>query len=627
MNRTRQAATLLASALALACSSGSSSGLFSDAGVSDAAAGGSAGGVGIGGEGGDAVGGSAGSWAGGDSGGGAGQASGGWAGSASGGTAGGDVGGFAGATVGGASGSGGGGLGGTASGGTSGGGTGGTSGGGAGGGAGTGGQGGTFGCAEAVQQRSHYGCEFWPTPVANNAWSIFDFGVVVVNPRDVVADVRIERGASVIASAQVPANGERLFYLPWIPALKGPEVDTCGRAAALTATVRADQGGYRLTSTSPVAAYQFSPIETKGEGGPAGKSWSSCPGNQDCIDPTNPFFPPQKLGCFSFSNDASLLLPTHALTGTYRLVSLPGWTVETLQMAPYFAVTGTSNGTTVTVRAPATGGITAGGGISSAPPGGTISFSLGRGDVVQILGTGSGDLSGALVTADRPVQVISGVPCINQPLDKSSCDHIEESVFPAETLGKRYFVARPSAPKGAPVGHIVRFYGHLDGTRLTYPGGAPAGAPTTLAAGQVVSLGNVAQDFEVVGDKPFAVASFMLGNSLQDTSTTSYGDPSLTLLAPVEQFRHDYVFVTPGTFPLSYADVIVPIGARLSLDGTPVATAPALIGNGWGVLRLSVGAGRHVLTSSQPIGLQVLGFASSSSYHAPGGANFSRISG
>ena len=47
-----------------------------------------------------------------------------------------------------------------------------------------------------------------------------------------------------------------------------------------------------------------------------------------------------------------------------------------------------------------------------------------------------------------------------------ACDHIEESVFPAETLGQHYFVTRPNGPAGSPVPHTVRIYGNDQSTPI-----------------------------------------------------------------------------------------------------------------------------------------------------------------
>ena len=36
-------------------------------------------------------------------------------------------------------------------------------------------------CAEAANENSYVGCEFWPTIVFNPVWSVFDFAAVVAN--------------------------------------------------------------------------------------------------------------------------------------------------------------------------------------------------------------------------------------------------------------------------------------------------------------------------------------------------------------------------------------------------------------------------------------------------------------
>jgi hypothetical protein len=169
---------------------------------------------------------------------------------------------------------------------------------------------------------------------------------------------------------------------------------------------------------------------------------------------------------------------------------------------------------------------------------------------------------------------------VNNPLTAPACDHVEEALFPAETLGKDYVVATPTGPNGAPVGHVVRSYGNVDGTQLTY---APAVStcPGAVNAGQVLDCGQVTQDFEVTGTNEFAVASFTLGGSAVDPGhmpPSQRGDPALSQISAVEQFRTSYVFLAPADYDVSYADVVAPIGAMLVLDGAPLMTPLTPIG-------------------------------------------------
>src|SRR5262249_33091894 len=158
-----------------------------------------------------------------------------------------------------------------------------------------------------------------------------------------------------------------------------------------------------------------------------------------------------------------------------------------------YTITGTADGTNVTVKLSANGDVEGGTGVTATPGGGTMTFKLNAGDVVELLaahkgfwGDANADLSGSLVIADKPVQVISAAPTAAIPspavANTGYADHMEETVLPAEVLGDHYIVAPPTTPQGKTVGHYVRFYGNRDGTTLSYPSGSPPGVPTSLAA-------------------------------------------------------------------------------------------------------------------------------------------------
>jgi hypothetical protein len=515
-------------------------------------------------------------------------------------------------------------------------------------------------CAEAAQSHTYVGCDYWPTVVGNQVWSIFDFAVVVANAGTTTAAVTV---AGMAGTTSVPAGQLAKIYLPWVASLKGPDQDNCSAVAMpLTASVMAPGKAYHLTSTVPVTVYQFNALEYHGQGGPAGKSWASCPGDLVCADPNNVYNFGTTAGCYSFSNDASLLLPSTAMTGNYRVVGHEGWTLvdravqpaEMVSFDAYMAITGTQNATTVNVKVSTTGQIAAGNmGIAATAAGGMLTFTLNAGDVAELVGSGGGDLSGSIVQASAPVQVITGIPCADVPPLAPACDHMEESVFPAETLGKDYIVTRPAGPNGDVVPHQVRIFGNVDGTNLKYNPVAPPGCPATINAGQVVECGNPAcpatvdvnlttgmncgttnADFEVVGDQPFAVATFTLGATIVDPSppkgSLSEGDPAQSMVPAIEQFRVKYVFLAPDDYPVSYVDVVAKPATTMTLDGQTVTAAPQAIGtSAYSVYRVKLGAGQpggaHVLTSSLPVGIQVVGYGAFTSYMYPGGLNLDLI--
>lgn len=466
-------------------------------------------------------------------------------------------------------------------------------------------------CEEAAMYHTYLGCDFYPTVLANNVWSVFDYAAVVANGQAEAATVTVT-GNGTNQTVTVPPNSATTVYLPWVPALKGPDADACGSATPLSATVRAT-GAYHLVSSVPVTVYQFSALEYAAQGGPPGKNWASCPASQCFLD------------CFSYSNDASLLLPSTALTPNYRVIGYKGWSLASIGST--IAVTGVENGTTVTVSLAGLGQIVGGGGISSVGPNSSTTFTLNQGEVVELVGTPDSDFSGSLIQADKPIQVIHGLPCVNIPEDYAACDHIEETVLPAETLGQHYVIPAPTGPNGTPVSHTIRIYGNVDGTNLSYLGNPPPGAPSVINAGQVAEFSQIANGFEVTGDHEFAISTFIQGATLINPSGDA-GDPAQSMATAVEQFRVKYVFLAPTDYDFNYVDVIAPANASIQLDGAAVSAAQEPVSSSYVVMRVPLqdsNGGSHLITGDQPFGIQVVGYGSYTSYMYPGGLNLDLI--
>ena len=106
------------------------------------------------------------------------------------------------------------------------------------------------------------------------------------------------------------------------------------------------------------------------------------------------------------------------------------------------------------------------------------------------------------------------------------------------------------------------------------------------------------------------------------------GDPAQSYMVAVEQYRKKYVFLAPTDYDVSYVDVVQPLNAMLSLDGAPVQAPVTPLSSGYGVARVLLDkntAGAHVLTGSEPFGIQVMGYGTYTSYQYPGGLNLGHI--
>ena len=335
---------------------------------------------------------------------------------------------------------------------------------------------------------------------------------------------------------------------------------------------RLRQGGsYRIESDIPIIAYQHSPI------------------GQD------------------FTNDASMLLPEHALKQNYVLAS---YKASLSGFADYFNVIALEDDTLVEWTP--TANTIAGSGVASVKAGATGSVMMNRHDTLQVRGAALVDLSGTQVSADKPIWVVSAVECVNVPAGVSYCDHIEEQMLPLDYWGKKY-VGAPS-PKRGSEDHHWRIFGGADGVTVSTDPVQP-GTPFTLDKGQfkdlVVSTGTA---FIFAGDGPFLPVQYLESQN----SGAKTGDPSMYQMVPVEQFLSRYAFVTGTSYPLHYAQIIRPLGAAdVSIDGVVVGGYYSV--GDFEVADVKISEGAHLATGDDPFGIVGLGYSGATSYAYPGG--------
>lgn len=489
-------------------------------------------------------------------------------------------------------------------------------------------------CEEAKTTKSYVGCDYWPTVTPNPVWSVFDFALEVANPGTSSAEITVT-GRAVDQKVTIAAGESKTLYLPWVSGLKGPDFDSCVNLPILTASVIESGGAYHLVSSAPVVVYQFNALQYdgKGAGGASSdggaKDWSQCPARH-CAD--------RAVDCLSYSNEASLLLPSTAMTSNYRVTGMRGTPGAAAAggSPPVLSVTATQDGTEIVTTLSSTAAVSAsvaGPPVSATRSNDQLTITLARaGDVLELVGDVGRDFSGSLVQSSKPVQVIASNPCINLPKDKAACDHVEETVLPVETFGVHYVVAPPTGPQGTLVPHAVRFYGNKDSTRLDYTPVKPPQCPDVINAGEVVDCGLVGAAFDVTGTAEFAVTTLLLAaESYQGPifDPAKRGDPSQSNVSPVEQFRTKYVFLAPTNYPVLWADITATDAADVELDGKRIAETWTSIGGPFGVFRLDLTksgkVGAHVITAKKPVGVQVIGFGDGTSFQYPAGLNLNLI--
>jgi hypothetical protein len=485
-------------------------------------------------------------------------------------------------------------------------------------------------CGQAEEAKSYLGCEYWPTVTINpEIKTSFTFAVAVGNasPSGSPANLTITGGAlSSPQTATVQPGELSTIALPWVEELRSPP----GQGSILKAG-----GAYHLVSDQPISVYQFNALEYVVGDVTAGTA------------------------TYSYTNDASLLLPRHVLadqngTSTYLVVSRP--TFEIYEQPPIgpldymwhpgmFAVVGTEDGTQVDVTFAAN--TLAGTGVPQAyQPGQSASFSLDAGGVLMIaaghndqcvgepdpnnglldkrfycdLSQGY-DLTGSEIVSDRPVAVFGGHACSFIPFNRWACDHLEEQLFPVTAWGKHYVGTRAASTANPNLWRVIS--GH-DDNQIDF-------SPTSVNGSVVLNKGEwvefvTGEDFEAVGDEAFMMVGFMVGQDFTEEST-AVGDPAMALAVPVEQFRQSYVFLAPESYQQNYVNVIAKSGATVLLDGDPVTGFTPLGTGEWGVAKVEIPGGTHTITTdgADGFGIAVYGVGSYTSYMYPGGLDVKQI--
>jgi hypothetical protein len=352
----------------------------------------------------------------------------------------------------------------------------------------------------------------------------------------------------------------------------------------------------------------------------------------------------------AFSNDASLLLPATAVGREYIVNGYTGIGVADGQVSPgkpYIAVIAVAAGTTAVTITPSTATLASEDGtIAAIIAGETATFTMEQGETLTLSGGSAegADFTGTVVEATQPVSVFSGTECSGIPAGVAYCDHIEEQLTPVDTWGVEYVAA--GFKKRGTEDTVWRIVASVDGTRIrTIPDSLSANEQF-LDRGEVYEF-RTGEDFFLGSSAPVSLGAFMVGSSYAPpggtcdrnnpfggndcaieascASGSGIGDPAFMLAVPNEQFRTDYIVLTPDEYQRDYFTIVAPTGTVVALDGESVDEPEASIG-GFSVYRPRVTDGVHRVQGDQPFGLYAYGYDCDVSYAYPGGMNLQSIS-
>lgn len=429
------------------------------------------------------------------------------------------------------------------------------------------------------------------TPVTVHSEIRNDRGVVISNPAGPAADLVIPAGGTAVV----------LLNRAMVPSRSGTY-----------------PLGRRLVSSRPVVAYQFNPF---------------------CCN-------------FSFSNDASLLLPVSGLGTDYTFNGAPDWVEQgDLSSSPTGLTLVAHTETEVEIhRGPHT---TLDGEASDADI-----FSLSAGDVLHLQSAADGQsrLSGTSVHATETVSVFSTHLCTFIPHDLAACDHLEQQLIPDDTWGLHYLLGPTVARDvfetevtywrigAGSLGAEVRLGASLDtlaalgpfGPRVTDCRDVSSGAGgvlLTLEPGADCMFGS-RQAVSVEATAPISVVGFVAGEEAAGGGAGRHatGDPSMFLLPPSEQYRNSYVFLSPSTYTHNYMTLLlssVAAASALTFDGLPLnAHAEGnlfeVVEGSKLVLHVPIEPGVHRISASNPFGVLVYAYDRYVSFAYTGGLNLAK---
>ncbi|MDF2698317.1 MAG: hypothetical protein K0S65_6700 [Labilithrix sp.] len=166
------------------------------------------------------------------------------------------------------------------------------------------------------------------------------------------------------------------------------------------------------------------------------------------------------------------------------------------------------------------------------------------------------ELTGSIVTSNKPTTIFGGNSCAYIPVLGSACDYLHQQIPAFEQWGSEYVGVgyRPRlGNEHEPVPY--RIVAARDGTRLDYDPAIPPGAPVSLNAGEMATFASGTGDAFVVRSQdiehPFYLASYMTGGNLDFYGSSDFGglgDPEFVNVIPAGQYLSSYSFYADPTY-------------------------------------------------------------------------------
>ena len=251
----------------------------------------------------------------------------------------------------------------------------------------------------------------------------------------------------------------------------------------------------------------------------------------------------------------------------------------------------------------------------------TLNLNLSKYEVIQILSLY--DLTGSIISSDKPIGVISGHSCTSNPF-RSGCDVLLEQNIPVSDWGTKHFYSTTGKQNGTSIYRMIAFFNdtsfNVNGTDITLNSGS-------------FSEFDLSGNGLIVTSKPVSMIQILFEINGVEL------DPSIVHVPTEEQFVSTLGFVTPdlSSFAsdeiINFVNVMVKSDKKssLKLNGNQINYANAsllpfvvdqnkIIGSDYDLLVIRLLSEERVyyitqeLTNYSPMSAIVYGFARGISY-------------
>lgn len=196
-----------------------------------------------------------------------------------------------------------------------------------------------------------------------------------------------------------------------------------------------------------------------------------------------------------------------------------------------------------------------------------------------LLITSSSDLTGTIISSNKPIAVFAGHQCAQVPVGRTACDHLVEQIPPSTSWGYTFLLNPLAVRESGDIYRVVSIYDDTEVSVTCVNEGDDNFQTESLATLSRAQRSNWLE-YSTRGSntescahrrfcslqstKPVLVAQYSQGYSVDVgciTSAAEVGDPFMSIISPIVQYQNDYLITSfiasAGPFPSRFVSVSV----------------------------------------------------------------------